>query len=180
MVEQNLISKNHRIRKLQDGEVVQSFNCGDTELNDFILNKAADYKKSLLAVSYVLEDNGNPIAYFSLSNDNLSYENFVDKSSFNRLNRSINNAKRMRNYPAMKIGRFAIDLTQRKKGLGSSLLDIVKYSLRNDPQSGCRFITVDAYNDAIAFYQKNGFVMLNEFQKGRRTQPMFFDLAQLI
>ena len=179
MVEQNLISKNHRIRKLQDGEVVQSFNCGDTELNDFILNKAADYKKSLLAVSYVLEDNGNPIAYFSLSNDNLSYENFVDKSSFNRLNRSINNAKRMRNYPARKIGRFAIDLTQRKKGLGSSLLDIVKYSLRNDPQSGCRFITVDAYNDAIAFYQKNGFVMLNEFQKERRTQPMFFDLAQL-
>ena len=87
MVEQNLISKNHRIRKLQDGEVVQSFNCGDTELNDFILNKAADYKKSLLAVSYVLEDNGN--------------------------------------------------------------------------------------------YQKNGFVMLNEFQKERRTQPMFFDLAQL-
>ena len=85
----------------------------------------------------------------------------------------------MRNYPAMKIGRFAIDLTQRKKGLGSSLLDIVKYSLRNDPQSGCRFITVDAYNDAIAFYQKNGFVMLNEFQKERRTQPMFFDLAQL-
>ena len=55
MVEQNLISKNHRIRKLQDGEVAQSFNCGDTELNDFILNKAADYKKSLLSVSYVLE-----------------------------------------------------------------------------------------------------------------------------
>ena len=55
MVEQNLISKNHRIRKLQDGEVVQSFNCGDKELNDFLINKADKYKKSLLSVSYVLE-----------------------------------------------------------------------------------------------------------------------------
>lgn len=179
MVDQNLISKNRRVRKLQDGEVIESFNCGDAELNDFILKKAADYKKSLLAVSYVLEEKGNAIAYFALSNDNLSYEDFVNKSSFNRINRRINNAKRMRHYPAMKIGRLAIDLTQRKKGIGSSLLDMVKYSLKNDPQSGCRFITVDAYNDAIAFYKKNGFTMLNEFQKERRTQPMFFDLAQL-
>jgi hypothetical protein len=88
------------------------------------VDKAADYKKSLLAVSYVLEEKGNAIAYFALSNDNLSYEDFVNKSSFNRINRRINNAKRMRHYPAMKIGRLAIDLTQRKKGIGLSSLNL--------------------------------------------------------
>ena len=55
MVEQNLISKNHRIRKLQDGEVVQSFNCGDTELNDFIINKAAKYRDEMWVLQQYLK-----------------------------------------------------------------------------------------------------------------------------
>lgn len=179
MVRQNTTSINHRVRKLQEGEVLKSFNCGDAELNDFIIKDADNYRKTLLSVSYILEEDSTPIAYFSLSNDSLSCEKFENKSTFNRLNRKINNAKRMRQYPAMKIGRFAIDESVRKKGIGRALLDIIKYSLVEDPQSGCRFITVDAYNDAVGFYERNGFVMVNEFQADRRTQPMFFDLAQL-
>ena len=104
------ILQNRRFRQLENGETVKSFNCGDAELNDFILKHADDYRKSLLAISYVLEDENMPIAYFSLSNDSLSYEKFENKSSFNRLNRNINNAKRMRQYPAVKIGRLAIDV----------------------------------------------------------------------
>ena len=80
----------------------------------------------------------------------------------------------------MKIGRFAIDIMQKNKGIGSTLLNIIKYFLIENPQSGCRFITVDAYNDAVGFYQRNGFMLVNEFQADRRTQPMFFDLAQLL
>ena len=179
MVRQNTTSINHRVRKLQEGEVLKSFNCGDAELNDFILKDADNYRKTLLSVSYILEEGTAPIAYFSLSNDSLSYEKFENKSTFNRLNRKINNAKRMRQYPAMKIGRLAIDMMQRNKGIGSTLLNIIKFFLIEDPQSGCRFITVDAYNDAVGFYERNGFVMVNEFQADRRTQPMFFDLAQL-
>lgn len=86
----------------------------------------------------------------------------------------------MKQYPAMKIGRFAVNKDLNKKGIGSSLLDIIKYSLVNNPQSGCRFITVDAYNTAIDFYLKNGFIMMNEFQSNRNTQPMFFDLSQIL
>ena len=175
----NTNKKIRRVRKLQEGEVLKSFNCGDAELNDFILKDADNYRKTLLSVSYILEEGTTPIAYFSLSNDSLSYEKFENKSTFNRLNRKINNAKRMRQYPAMKIGRLAIDMMQRNKGIGSTLLNIIKFFLIEDPQSGCRFITVDAYNDAVEFYERNGFVMVNEFQADRRTQPMFFDLAQL-
>ena len=142
-----------RVRQLHEGDIIKSFDCGDAELNDFILKDADNYRKTLLSVSYILEEGTTPIAYFSLSNDSLSYEKFENKSTFNRLNRKINNAKRMRQYPA--------------------------FFLIEDPQSGCRFITVDAYNDAVGFYERNGFVMVNEFQADRRTQPMFFDLAQL-
>lgn len=170
---------NRRFRQLEEGEIVKSFNCGDAELNDFILNKADKYKKSLLAVTYVYEEEDIPLAYFSLSNDSLSYEKFENKSTFNRLNRNINNAKRMRQYPAVKIGRFAINETYKNLGIGSYLLYLIKSSMAFEQKSGCRFITVDAYNDAVGFYERNGFVMVNEFQADRRTQPMFFDLAQL-
>ena len=84
MVALNDISKSYSVRPLNEGETLYSFNCGDAELNEFILSKASEYKKTLLAVSYVLEENGNPIAYFSLSNDNLSAEIFESKTNFNR------------------------------------------------------------------------------------------------
>ena len=177
----NSILENRRFRKLEEGETIKSFNCGDTELNDFILKNADNYKKTLLSVSYVLEENDKVIAYFSLSNDNLSADIFESKTDFNRkMRKRFVNEKRKRHFPAMKIGRFAVEINQENKGIGTGLIDIIKYALIDNPQSGCRFITVDAYNDAIPFYTKKGFVMVNSFQKDRRTQPMFFDLAQLL
>ena len=29
---------NYEVRRLQEGEIVESFDCGDADLNDFILN----------------------------------------------------------------------------------------------------------------------------------------------
>ena len=52
----NCNSDIYEIRKLQKDERVKSFNCGDDDLNDFILNKAILYRKSLLAVTYVFEN----------------------------------------------------------------------------------------------------------------------------
>ncbi|MBR2368913.1 MAG: GNAT family N-acetyltransferase [Paludibacteraceae bacterium] len=181
MVALNDISKSYSVRPLNEGETLNSFNCGDEELNEFILSKASEYKKTLLAVSYVLEENGNPIAYFALSNDNLSAEIFESKTNFNRqMRKRFVNEKRRKHFPAVKIGRLAVDLNSDKKGVGSALLYTIKYTLIDNQKSGCRFITVDAYNDAIGFYEKNGFVMVNAFNPEKRTQPMFFDLAQLL
>ena len=61
----NTNKKIRRVRKLQEGEVLKSFNCGDAELNDFILKDADNYRKTLLSVSYILEEGSTPIAYFS-------------------------------------------------------------------------------------------------------------------
>ena len=43
------------IRKLGTDETVKSFDCGDADLNDFILNESSPYRKALLAVTYVFE-----------------------------------------------------------------------------------------------------------------------------
>ena len=131
-------------------------------------------------MSYVLEENGNPIAYFSLSNDNLSAELFDSKTNFNRLRKRFVNEKRRKHFPAIKIGRFAVDLAYESSGVGRYLISLIKSSTITNQKSGCRFITVDAYNNAVGFYAKNGFVMVNDFNPERDTQPMYFDLAQLL
>ena len=45
----------YEVRKLGKNEIIKSFDCGDADLNDFILYESVPYRKSLLAVSYVLE-----------------------------------------------------------------------------------------------------------------------------
>lgn len=74
-----------RIRKLQPDEVVKSFDCGDKDLNEFIIDEAPFYRKTLLAVTYVLEspENGETLAYFSLANDRVSLSDFESKTEFN-------------------------------------------------------------------------------------------------
>lgn len=44
------------IARLDKGETVKAFDCGDSDLNDFILNESILYRDAKLAVTYVLED----------------------------------------------------------------------------------------------------------------------------
>ena len=71
----------YTIRKLEIGERVKSFDCGDADLNDFILNEAGPYREALLAVTYVFEtvddeEHERIAAYFSLANDRVSMSDF--------------------------------------------------------------------------------------------------------
>lgn len=43
-------------------------------------------------------------------------------------------------------------------------------------KTGCRFIIVDAYQNAIPFYERNGFVMLSSRDINDETRLMYFDL----
>ena len=172
------------ITKLEEGETVKSFDCGDADLNDFILNECPLYRKEKLAVTYVLEavDDSNHehiAAFFSLSNDCISLTDFDSKTKYNRFSRRFNNRKRLKSYPAAKIGRLGVDATMKGKSLGSYLLTFIKRYFTADNKTGCRFITVDAYAAAIPFYEKNGFVPLNEEDLDEPTRLLYFDLNDL-
>ena len=71
-----------KVRKLQKEEKVKSFNCGDDDLNDFLLNRSVPYRKALLAVTYIFEnvETKEVIGYFSLANDRVSLTDFNDKT----------------------------------------------------------------------------------------------------
>jgi predicted GNAT family N-acyltransferase len=173
-----------RVTKLMVGETVKSFDCGDADLNDFILHESPLYRKTRLAVTYVLEENTDInhehiVAFFSLSNDRISMSDFDNKTRYNRFSRKFNNRKRLKSYPAAKIGRLGVDIAYKGRNLGSNILMFIKRFFTADNKTGCRFLTVDAYAAAIPFYLRNGFVPLNEEDADEPTRLLYFDLSDL-
>ncbi len=174
------------IHKMEADEMVLSFDCGDADLNDFIVNDAPVYREKLLAVTYVLALKENPdevVAFCSLANDRISLSDFESSTEFNRFRKKqgFPQAKRMKSYPAVKICRLGVDASLKKMGAGTKLLNFVKTYFTIDNKTGCRFVTVDAYKEAIPFYEKNGFQPLsNEDDDSDYTRTLFFDLNDII
>ncbi len=174
-----------QVVKLEQGDVVSNFDCGDKDLNEFILHDAALYKQALLAVTYVMSIKENPnavVAFCSLANDRVSLGDFENKTEFNRFRKrqGFPQAKRMKSYPAVKVCRLGVDVAMRGQSAGSFFLDFIKAYFLADNKTGCRFITVDAYKDAIPFYEKNGFRLLNTDDEERDyTRLMYYDLNEL-
>ena len=173
------------MRKMDDHEKIDSFNCGErfSDLNDFIINDAPLYRKELFAVTYLMEDEGVPIAYFSLANDRIGIEDFHDTTSYNRFRRKrFVNSKRIKHYPAVKICRLGVDVSRQFAGVGTKLMNFIKLFFLDDNKTGCRYITVDAHIDAVSFYKKNGFEFLQNIQIGESSNStvlMFYDLMAL-
>ena len=89
------------------------------------------------------------------------------------------NEKRLRTYPAVKICRLAVAQSMRGKAIGSFLLDFIKSYFLVDNKTGCRFVTVDAYLDAVPFYERNDFSLLKSKDEDLVTRLLFFDLASI-
>lgn len=80
----------------------------------------------------------------------------------------------------MKVGRLAVNEDYSGQGLGTFILDNIKYAFSNVKRLGCRFITVDALKTAVPFYERNGFQCITESDKDDETRLMFFDLKNFI
>lgn len=181
MTKEEFVNK-FTIKTLSAHETVSNFNCGDDDLNDFIINNASQYSQSLLAVTYVICDNttDNIVAYYSLANDKIAITDFDSKTEYNRFRRDkFVNEKRLRSYPAIKIARLAIAHPYQNQSLGQFILRFIEEYFLEERKSGCRFVTVDAYRKAIPFYLKNHYQFLNSDDEDLHTRLMYFDLASL-
>ena len=100
---------NFTFRQIETDTEIKSFDCGDADLNDFLVSDAKNYLRAMMALTYLLEDNSEckTVAYYSLLNDKIVFDP-EEKQFWNRLNRKIVNSKRRKEYPAVKIGRLAV------------------------------------------------------------------------
>ena len=166
------------VRLTADYELTE-FDCGDSDLNEFLKEDAKHFLEKRIANTFILEDDGRIVAYFCLLNDKVSRVE-VTNSRWKKIKDSFPDGKRFRSYPSIKIGRFAVSKDYRGQNIGSKLMDLLKIQ-RNTQlgQSAFRFITVDAYLSAIPFYKKNGFVELTQKDEDDHTRLMFFDMMEM-
>lgn len=165
--------------RLTDDYPVTTFDCGDDDLNEFLLKDAIDFQKKHIAYIYILEDDGKILAYFCLLNDKISRQD-SSNTMWKRIKKEFPLEKQFSSYPAVKIGRFAVDKSVHGTGLGTELMTSLKFLLKErNVISAFRFITVDAYIKAISFYEKNDFKLIMPKDPNEHTKTMFFDMFSL-
>ena len=166
------------VRLTPDTELV-GFDCGDEDLNSFLVEDAKSFLDKRIATSYLLVDSDNIVAYFCLLNDKISRQD-VTNSQWKKIRGGFPERKQFGSYPAVKIGRFAVSSKYRGRNIGTDLMNLLKDMLNGNPNySAFRFLTVDANISAINFYLKNNFKPLSEKIQNDHTRLLFFDMLEL-
>lgn len=166
------------LRKLENNEICDSFDCGDDDLNEYFHIDAALHKKELLTQTYYLHLSEYPslaLALLDFCNDAVhlgQYKGLID----------IDPRKQYRYLPAVKLTRFGVQTKFQGKNIGTQALNMVKRLFITDNRTGCRFLTVDAYNKpgVLSFYTKNGFQPFTDKDKNKVSRALFFDLKRLV
>jgi len=172
------------------------FNCGDEDLNDFFNNSTDNYQRELLGKSYCCRLIDNPttiVAAFTLSNAGMDTRH-LPGSRKKQLIKPIPREKHLSSYPAALVGRLGVSADFNCKGIGTELLRIIRaWAKDSNNRFACRFLTVDAYNNAAtrSFYEKNGFIYLFSSEQQEKdyikmtpeqelkTRLMYFDLLRV-
>ncbi|MDR3252752.1 MAG: GNAT family N-acetyltransferase [Tannerella sp.] len=173
----------------------QPFSCGDKDLDDFFLNDAAKFNRQLLGKSFCFRlkaDLSVIVCAFTLSTSSIDGKN-LPGSRRRKLTENIPHEKSLSSYPAALIGRLGVNKDFRKKRIGKELIENVIKPIFRDFQIGCRYLTVDAYNNdaVLKFYESSGFRVIFSTEKQEKeyiglseelalqTRTMYFDLIRL-
>ena len=167
--------------RLDQSQTIDTFDCGNEDLNDFLISDAARYQDSLLAVTYLVKRDDEVVGYFSLLNDKLSLVE-SNKRVWRKIKRVFHHSMHRCDYPAVKVGRIAVGVNYQGFDIGTKIMDYVKYSFINKNRTGCAFVTVDSLRKALPFYMKNNFKIVDDSQLSSddKTIQMYYDLTQLI
>jgi ribosomal protein S18 acetylase RimI-like enzyme len=169
---------------VEDVELLPGDFSHDPDLNDYFKSDCMVYERGLWVKNYkILERDQDEtiLGLVSLLNDALRFQTKAQKRKYTPYLKNY-----MEAHPAMKIGRLAIRRELSGMGVGSNVLNLLKAFFLNENRTGCRFITVDAYNkpDVVAFYEKNRFQRIRSETVSElgesRTVSMFFPLVELL
>lgn len=67
------------LTRLTENTEIKSFDCGDTDLNDFIQNDAKAFLSKKIANTFLITEDKNIVAYFSLLNDKVAKTDAANK-----------------------------------------------------------------------------------------------------
>ncbi len=139
----------------------KTFKCTEETLNNYLKLQAKKESKAGLAKVYVLADEeDNVMAYYTLSASELP-KDAVPENLLKKLPRSYNG------YPAILIGRLAVDEMSSGQGVGGELLvDAIERCVNYAEKIGTSVIMVDPLNNsARKFYEKFMFKSLPDHNR---------------
>lgn len=161
-------------KRVTPATTLNPFQCKSEEINKFYCEDIILHSRSLIAVSYVLETPEHKVlGFYCVSNDRID-------TKYKKIGYIVPFGKLYNGAPAVKIGRLGVNTEFERQGIGSDILDYIKYSFTHGNKTGCRFIIVDAHNNlrTIKFYEKNEFKFLTKEDKRGETRLMYFDLMR--
>jgi GNAT superfamily N-acetyltransferase len=162
------------IRRLEERDEVEDFDCGHKALNDYLKRHAwTNPQKNSIGVSYLALDEDAPqtvLGYFTLATASVPRDAFPKK-----------HVRGLPAYdlPLILLARLTVDRRFAGRGLGHALIsEALRISLRVADEVGCRCVITDAYREGIGWYARYGFLPI---EGGTSTGPqkMFLDMPTI-
>lgn len=157
---------------------VEGFDCDDNDLNEYFSSDAIEARSLMICETFALTHCDAPdgvVGLVSVCNDVVEVRRLKIFAQF----KDTPDAKfRYRQWPAVKIARLGVRREVQGKNIGTHMINLLKTLFVTDNRTGCRIITVDAYNKprVLRFYERNGFQFLTEKDKNKDSRAMWFDL----
>jgi GNAT superfamily N-acetyltransferase len=162
------------IRRLEESDEVEGFDCGDEPLNNYLKRHAwTNQQKVSIGVTYAAVDESAPrtvLGYFTLATSSVPRDRFPSKY-----------VRGLPPYdlPLILLARLAVDRRFSSRGLGHAIIsEALKITLRVADEVGCRCIITDAYPDKAGWYARYGFLPL-EGTAATSPQKMFLDVRTI-
>ena len=126
------------------------FECGNSDLNEFLHVDAIHYQEERLAITRLICWHDSIVGYFTLVSDSIEVDAIQSgDGSFDYP---------YRRYPALKIARLAADNRHHRQGIGRAmLLKTMEIAIVLSGYVGVRIITVDSKPESAEFYENFGF-----------------------
>ena len=164
------------IRPLSRTDARDRFSCGQPDLDRYFRYYAGQNQFKLhLSVTYVATAQVLIVGFATVASSSIERRNLPDE----RLRR------RLPSYPlpTLRLARLAVDQRAQGMGVGSALLrHVLRLAIEQGERTGCVGVVTDAKAEAVAFYERYGFVPLGGVVEGQlhgEPKPMFLPLRTI-
>jgi len=152
------------VKVLEDSDDLSAFDCSKNDimgLNEFIHSEAMQFQKENLGVTYLFLYNGQIVGFTTIAMSQIEMKLTPLILPF---------PVTMKYYPALKIGRLAVDNNYRDRDIGTNLCLWCLHSAKElSERIGCRFIVVLTKGRQVDFYKKCSFKIIPKYEKKKKV-----------
>ena len=162
------------IRRLRPGDDRSTFSCGQSDLDRFFYHYAGQNQFKLhLAITYVATIERRLLGFATVTVGSLERRTLP----------SARMRRRLPSYPlpVLRLARLGVDERAQGLGVGRALLcHVLSLALSQRDSLGCIGVVTDAKPDAVGFYERYGFELLEGVREGAlhgEPTPMFLAIG---